>query len=102
MISIRQTRDLPLASFRFLVAKDTLALSYTFPTTRACSGLAPVRLRPCRAHIMTTRLTGGLLTPIRGCYRPAPQDAGFHFVQATVPLPLSPNPKGSFVLLAIP
>jgi hypothetical protein len=29
---------------------DTLVLSYTLPTTRACSGLAPVRLRPCWAH----------------------------------------------------
>ena len=34
-------------------------------------------------------------TPVRGCYRPAPKDAGFHFVQATLPLPLSPDPEGS-------
>ena len=32
--------------------------------------------------IITTRPTGGLLAPIRGSYRPAPKDAGFHFVQA--------------------
>ena len=38
------------------------------------------------AKIMTTRQTGGLLAPIRGSYRPAPKDAGFHFVQATMPL----------------
>ena len=50
VISVRQIRDLPLASFRFLVAEDTLALSYTLPTTRACSGLTPVRLFPCWAH----------------------------------------------------
>ncbi|RXV63390.1 hypothetical protein DWB64_00010 [Fusibacter sp. A1] len=51
VISVRQTRDLPPASFRFAVTRDTLALSYTLPTTRACSGLAPVGLRPCWAHI---------------------------------------------------
>ena len=34
-------------------------------------------------------------TPVRGCYRPAPKDAGFHFVQATLPLPLSLDPEGS-------
>ena len=51
VISVRQTRDLPPASFRFLVAENTLALDYTLPTTRACSGLAPVRLCPCWAHI---------------------------------------------------
>jgi len=50
VIPVCQTRDLPPASFRFLVAKDTLALSYTLPTTRACSGLSPVGLRPCWAH----------------------------------------------------
>jgi len=42
---------------------------------------------------MTTRKTGGLLSPIRTCYRPAPKDAGFHFVQATMPLPLLPPLK---------
>ncbi|HCX65850.1 MAG TPA: hypothetical protein DHN33_11660 [Eubacteriaceae bacterium] len=51
VISVRQTRDLPPASFRFHVTMDTLALSYTLPTTRACSGLSPVRLHPCRAHL---------------------------------------------------
>ena len=39
-----------------------------------------------RSQIMTTRQTGGLLAPIRGSYRPAPKDAGFHFVQALMPL----------------
>jgi len=37
-------------SFRFLVAKDTLALSYALGTIYPCSGLSPVRLRPCWAH----------------------------------------------------
>jgi len=36
--------------------------------------------------IMTTRQTGGLLAPIRGSYRPASKGAGFHFVQALMPL----------------
>ena len=36
----------------------------------------------CLHIISTTRPTGGLLAPIRGSYRPAPKDAGFHFVQA--------------------
>ena len=50
VISVRQTRDLPPSSFRFHLTMDTLDLSYTLPTTRACSGLSPVRLRPCWAH----------------------------------------------------
>ena len=29
---------------------DTLALVYTPPTTRACYGLSPIRLRPYWAH----------------------------------------------------
>ena len=43
---------------------------------------------------MTTRLTGGLLAPIRGSYRPAPKDAGFHFVQAFHALDSSQPLKG--------
>lgn len=43
---------------------------------------------------MTTRQTGGLLAPIRGSYRPAPKDAGFHFVQATTPLTRRRPSKG--------
>ena len=50
VISVRQTRSLPPASFRFPVAGDTLALSYALGTINPCSGLSPVRLRPCRAH----------------------------------------------------
>lgn len=30
---------------------ETLALGYTLPTTRACYGLSPIRLRPYWAHI---------------------------------------------------
>ena len=47
---------------------------------------------PCL--IMTTRQTGGLLAPIRDSYRPAPKDAGFHSVQATMPLTRRPPLKG--------
>nr|THJ76577.1 hypothetical protein EPD62_15875 [Acetivibrio thermocellus] len=50
VISVRQTGDLPPTSFRFHLTVDTLVLSYTLPTTRVCSGLSPVRLRPCWAH----------------------------------------------------
>ena len=50
VISVRQTRDLPPASFRFHLTVDTLALSYVLGTINPHSGLSPVRLRPCRAH----------------------------------------------------
>ncbi|NSW92488.1 MAG: hypothetical protein HPY74_17835 [Firmicutes bacterium] len=50
VISVRQTRGLPPASFRFGLMTDTLALGYVLAATRPHSGLAPVRLRPCRAH----------------------------------------------------
>ncbi|TGY88084.1 hypothetical protein E5329_25875, partial [Petralouisia muris] len=50
MISVRQTRALPLAFFRFHLTMDTLAFGYTLPTTRACYGLSPIRLRPYWAH----------------------------------------------------
>jgi len=50
VISVLQTRSLPSVSFRYLDAGDTLALSYALGTTYRCSGLSPVRLRPCRAH----------------------------------------------------
>ncbi|MHB1154755.1 MAG: hypothetical protein ACYC00_20830, partial [Eubacteriales bacterium] len=43
----------PPPSFRFALASDTLGLGYTLPTTRACSGLSPVRLHPCWAHNRT-------------------------------------------------
>jgi len=35
----------------------------------------------------------GAISP---CYRPAPKDAGFHIVQAILPLPLLPSLKGRF------
>ena len=38
---------------------------------------------------------GGLSSPVKGCYRPAPKDAGFHFVQVTLHLPLSLDTEGS-------
>ena len=36
-----------LASFRFHLTMDTLAIGCKFPTIRALYGLAPIRLRPC-------------------------------------------------------
>ena len=50
VISVRQTRDLPLTSFRFHLTVDTLVLSYVLGTIYPHSGLSPVRLRPCWAH----------------------------------------------------
>ena len=41
-VSVRQTRCLPQASFRFQLAMDTLALGCMIPAIRAHSGLAPV------------------------------------------------------------
>jgi len=38
-----------------------LVFSYVFPTTRVDSGLQPVRLRPCWAHIKKTPLPRGLI-----------------------------------------
>ena len=35
---------------------------------------------------------------ISPCYRPAPKDAGFHFVQAILSLPPLLTPQGVFVL----
>ncbi|PKM75183.1 MAG: hypothetical protein CVU92_02750 [Firmicutes bacterium HGW-Firmicutes-17] len=54
MISVRQTRVLPLTSFRFHLTMDTLVLSYALGTINLRSGLSPVRLRPCRAHTSKT------------------------------------------------
>src|SRR5699024_9061587 len=50
MVSVRQTRGLLWASFRFHIAMDTLAFSYMLTATWSHSGLAPVRVRPCWAN----------------------------------------------------
>ena len=50
MISVRQTRDLPRASFRFRIATDTLAFGYVLTANGSHSGLSPVRVRPCWAN----------------------------------------------------
>src|SRR5699024_3451721 len=50
MISVRQTRGLPKASFRFHITMDTLAIDYALTATRSRSGLTPVRVRPCWAN----------------------------------------------------
>jgi hypothetical protein len=48
-VRVPQAGGLPLASFRFRLAADTLALSYGYCYLRH-SGLSPYRQRPCRAH----------------------------------------------------
>src|SRR5699024_5598763 len=53
MISVRQTRGLPKASFRFHITMDTLAIGYALTATRSRSGLTPVRVRPCWANKKT-------------------------------------------------
>ena len=50
VVSIRQTRDWPPASFRFHLAMAPFALNYVLGTIYLHSGLAPVRRCPCRAH----------------------------------------------------
>ena len=47
VVSVRQARCLPLASFRFRLATDTLASGCTLPAIRARWGLSPVRMRSC-------------------------------------------------------
>ena len=54
--------------------------------TPSISLIAATKTTSSQNTIMTTRQTGGLLAPIRGSYRPASKDAGFHFVQALTPL----------------
>ncbi len=49
-VFVRQTRCLPQTSFRFHLTMDTLVFGCTLPTVRACWGLAPVRICPCRAN----------------------------------------------------
>src|SRR5665213_3695526 len=49
-VSVRRIENLPSASFRFLLTKDTLAFMLTLPTIKVRSGLSPYSLRPCRAH----------------------------------------------------
>src|SRR5699024_2821653 len=50
MVSVRQTRGLPWASFRFHITMDTLAFSYMLTATWSHSGLSPFRVRPCWAN----------------------------------------------------
>lgn len=54
-VSVRRIKCLPSASFRFPVARDTLAFDYRIPVITAPSGLeilllAPFRLTTCPAH----------------------------------------------------
>ena len=52
-------------------------------------------------RIITTRLTGGLNQGYKPNYKPAPQDAGFHFVQALLLLTHHLPLKDAFLLLTI-
>ncbi|HBV86414.1 MAG TPA: hypothetical protein DEF42_07125 [Desulfosporosinus sp.] len=52
VISVRQTGSLPPASFKPHLAMGALALGYVLGTINPHSGLSPVRLRSCRAHII--------------------------------------------------
>src|SRR5699024_6036472 len=57
MISVRQTRGLPRASFRFHITMDTLAFGYVLTATRSHSGLSPIRVRPCWANKRGTSIS---------------------------------------------
>jgi hypothetical protein len=67
VVSVRQTGSLPPASFRFLVTKDTLAFGYVLGTINPHSGLAPVRLRPCRAHDTKSPFPQGERAKLQKC-----------------------------------
>ena len=49
-VLVHRANLLPLASFRFHLAMDTLAFGCNLPTIRAVWGLAPVRIRSCWAN----------------------------------------------------
>lgn len=54
-ISVRHVKILSMASFRFTIARDTLAFDYGIPVIRAPWGLvsyphAPIRFTTCPAH----------------------------------------------------
>ena len=64
-ISVRQARDLPPASFRFPVARDTLALGYTFPTAGQVRDFHPLETCARRAHQQRSPTASvGLLSPL--------------------------------------
>jgi len=59
-VSVRQNKFSPTASFRFPVARDTLAFGYKIPVITALSGLgasvpAPFRCTTCPAHFKFNR-----------------------------------------------
>jgi len=51
-VSVRHIECLPTASFRSLIAQDTLAFDYRIPVISAPSGLSPVSLITCPAHLI--------------------------------------------------
>ena len=50
VISVRQTNVLPVASFRFSLTTDTLALRLTIPLTGLVGDFHSQAIAPCRAH----------------------------------------------------
>src|SRR5699024_3704932 len=69
MISVRQTRGLPRASFRFHITMDTLAFGYVLTATRSHSRLSPIRVRPCWANKKRTSLFWLVPHFLKGAFR---------------------------------
>ena len=53
-VSVRQTKTLLAASFRFHLAMDTLAVRLMIPTIKAHWELSSLSYLPCQAHIIST------------------------------------------------
>ena len=59
MISVRQASDLPPASFRFPVTRDTLALGYILPAVGWIGDFHPLEHAPAGRTIKETAAVGG-------------------------------------------
>ena len=71
-ISVRPAKGLLTASFRFCLTTDTLAVQLCTSHHRACSGLSPIRFRPCRALFHKYLEESWLSSVSKSCNR------GFH------------------------
>ena len=60
-LPVRQASALPSASFRFAVARDTLAVRLTLPLAGRVGDFHPQVCAPCRAHRTKSPLHAGLL-----------------------------------------
>ena len=56
MISVRQASDLPPASFRFPVTRDTLALGYILPAVGRIRDFHPLKLAPAGRTSITAAM----------------------------------------------